>query len=164
MVYLTNMDEIILSDFFNTKQQANEFSERLREVQENIFEVGFDLEKELESKLGVKRKDKFLSLLREHKIPLESNSQLSGFFEKIHETIKSLPLLEITIAIDPSGSVLKTISDWFILNIKKQVLLEVNTDTKIIAGAILEFNGKRFDSSIKVDFEEVCTKNLTNSM
>lgn len=159
-VFLNNMGELILSDFFNTKTQANEFSERLSVIEANIYEVNFNIEKELEEQLGSKKRDSFLALLRENNISATSNSELLKFFTAIHETIKNLPLLSITVAIDPKENVLKAISDWFVLNVKKQVLLEVTTDPEIIAGAVVEFGGKRFDASIKTVYNQICAENL----
>jgi F0F1-type ATP synthase delta subunit len=157
------MEVLILSDFFSTKAQSNDFSERLSTVETVLYEVDFDLETQLEEQLGVRKKDRFMSLLRENNISLESKQEISKFFRKINETIKNLPLLELTIGIEPNENILKSISHWFVLNTKRQVLFEVNVDPDMIAGALIEFQGKRLNASIKPEFSEICKTNLASS-
>ena len=155
-MFLTNMGEIILSDFFTTKSQANNFSVRLNAITEKIFELNFNLEKNLQEQFGTKKKDKFISLLMENEVPLESSSHLNKFFGQIQETILTLPKASLTFAIEPNEKILKSVSDWFLLNLKKQVLIEPEIDPNLIAGAAVSFQGKRLDSSIKSIFEQVC--------
>ena len=157
------MGEIILTDFFSTKTQANDFSARISNVEANVYEVNFNLEKELEEQLGVQGKDKFMSLLRDNNISLESNKQIGKFFEEIQKTISSLPTVDLTIAIEPSEKFLREISDWFVLNIKKQVILEIEINPDVIAGAIVGYEGERLNSSIKEEFDKVCANVLTNN-
>jgi len=153
---LTNMGELILSDFFTTKSQANNFSARLSAIMEKIFELDFNLEKNLQEQFGNKKKDKFISLLTENEIPLESSSHLNKFFGQIQETVSALPLASLTFAIEPTEQILKSVSDWFLLNLKKQVLIEPEIDPSLIAGAVVAFQGKRLDSSIRSVFEQIC--------
>ena len=107
------------------------------------IELDFNLEKILQEQFGTRKMDKFISLLREKEIPLESNSPLNKFFGQIQETISTLPLASLTFAIEPNEQILKSVSDWFLLNLKKQVLIEPEIDPNLIAGAVVGFQGKR---------------------
>lgn len=156
------MGEIILSEFFTTKSQANDFSTRLATIKSKIYETEFNLEKNLREQFGIQKKDKFLTLLRENNISMESNSALSKFLEEIQTTISNLPQASLTLAIEPNEEILKAISDWFLLNLKRQVVIEVLVKTNIIAGATVSFNGKHFDSSIKSEFDNFTTTSLNN--
>jgi F0F1-type ATP synthase delta subunit len=155
------MENIDPTDFFSTRSQATDFMARLSMVAENIYELDFDLEKNLQEQFGVDKKDKFLSLLRKNKVPMDSNSELNNFFEKIQELVSELPAANITLAIEPDNKTLKNISNWFLLKIKKQVLLDIKVDPKIIAGALVGFQGKQIDGSISSTFNKV-SSNILN--
>jgi len=158
------MGEIILSDFFTTKSQANDFSLSLSAISEEIFNIGFDLNKALLKEFGTHKRDKFIELLRENNISTISGSSINSFIGQIQNTIKSLPQVSIVLAIDPKEEILKAISEWFILNVKKQVLLEITIDPEIIAGAIAGYKGRQFDASIKNEFENIFVETLTTNI
>ena len=157
------MEALDLSDFITTKPQAVDFAARLSSISEKIYEVDFSLEKTLQEQFGVQKKDKFLSLLRKNEIPAGSSSALGNFLGKIQETITSLPTTTMTLAVEPKEETLKTISNWFLLNLKRQVLVEIHIDPNIIAGATVGYQGKQFNTSIRSIFDEVCSTVLTNN-
>lgn len=158
------MEELILSDFFTTKSQANNFLAHLNAISEKIYELDFNLDKILHEHFGTRKMEKFIALLREKEIPIESKSTLNQFFIKIQETISSLPTADLTLAIEPNEQILKSISDWFLINLKKQVLIELDVNSNIIAGAAVSFQGKHLDCSIKSKFEEVCANTLKSTV
>ena len=157
------MGELILSDFFTTKSQANNFLAHLNTISEKIYELDFSLEKILQEELGIKKKDKFMSLLSENGILLESNTALNKFISQVQETVSSLPIVNITFAIEPNEEILKSVSDWLLLNLKKQVLVDPEIDPDLIAGAVVSFQGKRLDSSIRSTFEQICANTFQST-
>lgn len=149
------MHTLDLTDFFTTKAQATDFSARLSAVTRKIYEVDFDLEKELQNQFGIKKKDKFMMLLRENEISVNSNASLNKFFDTLRESVSSIPVASLTLAIEPNEDILKPVKEWFVLNLKKQVLLEIQIDPEIVAGAAINYKGKYHNSSIKPVFEEI---------
>jgi F0F1-type ATP synthase delta subunit len=157
------MDQLDLSDFFNTKSQANEFVTHLSAISDEIYQTNFNLEKILMEEFGIRKKDKFISLLRENKISVDSASALKEFLGKIQTKISTLPIITLTVAFEPKEPTLAALSEWFLINMNKQVLFEITVDPDIIAGAAINFNGKFQDYSIKLKFEEILKKILTTS-
>lgn len=151
------MDDIDLSGFALTKSQAVDFSQRLSVVSESIYRVDFDLEKVLQEQFGIEKKDKLISLIRKNKIPPGSSTALAGFLAKLQETISSLPVVTISLAIEPDDEILKTMFDWFPISLKKQVLVDIKIDPKLIAGCSVNYQGKQKDASIREVFENVCS-------
>jgi F0F1-type ATP synthase delta subunit len=156
------IEELDLSDFFHTKAEATDFSIHLATLSEDIYQTGFDLEKVLIKQFGLKKKDQFISFLRDNKINIYSNSDLKAFFEKIQQQISNLPVLSLVIAFEPAEETFKMLSEWLLLNIHKQVLLDITVDAKIIAGATISFNGKYSDRSIKTRFDQIFQDVLLN--
>lgn len=146
--------EIDLTPFFKTKAQAMDFSARIATVSSKIYETNFNLESSLLEEFGIQKKDKFMTLLRENKINPESATALKAFLAKIQTTINTLPILSMTIAIEPKEKTLQALSEWFVMNIKKQMIFEIVVDKNIIAGAKLQYKGKFVDGSIKPRFDE----------
>ena len=148
------MEDFDLSGFFTTNIEAADFLTRLSTISEEIYKTDFDLEKALIEQLGIRKKDRFAILLRDNKISPGSNPALKDFFDKIREKISSMPVIYLTLAFEPGEETLKILSDWFPLNINKQVLLDIKTDTNLIAGAYISFNGKYLDSSVRPIFDQ----------
>ncbi len=154
------MDNIDLSDFFITKAQANDFATRLNAIVDMMYTTNFDLEKALMHELGIHKKDAFMKLLRENKMSDASHSAMQDFLKKMQETITSLPVVSLTIAFEPSEETLKALSQWFLTTRNKQVLFDILTDEKLIAGAIITSNGKFKDYSIRKDFDRIIRSEL----
>jgi hypothetical protein len=151
------MEDLDLSYFFKTKVEAHDFIARLSTISEKIYKTDFNLEEALVEQFGIQKKDKFNILLRDNKISPGSNSALEDFLDKIKEKVSSLPVISLTLAFEPRSETLKSLSDWFPLNINKQVLLDIKVDTDIIAGAYISYNGKCSSFSIKPIFDQICS-------
>lgn len=149
------MDQIDLSDFFKTKAQAVDFSARLAIVGEKIYQTGFSLEQTLLDQFGIQKKDKFLTLLRDNSVAVESNTDLKAFLDKLQETIAATQVLTMRVAFEPKEQTLKALSEWFLINIKRQLLLDITVDQNIIGGAVIGFNGKHLDYSLKPKLEQI---------
>lgn len=158
------MDQLDLSYFFTTKAQAYDFSARLSTISDKIYQTSFNLEKNLIDEFGIQKKEKFMTLLRDNKIPVESNSQMKAFLDTLLEKISKLPVLILTISVEPDTKTLASLSEWFVLNLNKQILLDINIDNRLIAGASIKFQGKAMDFSIRPQFEKILENCLTNTI
>jgi F0F1-type ATP synthase delta subunit len=157
---LTNMEQVDLSDFFSTKYQAADFSARLSVIKEKLYEINFNLDKGLAKQFGSAKKDKFLTLLRNQGVEFDSAEELSITISRLQEHISKMPTVTLTLAIEPEEETLKATSDWFMLNLNKQVLIEFQVDPNIIAGAVVSYQGRQLDASIKQFFDKICTEAL----
>jgi hypothetical protein len=149
---LIKMENLDLSHFLTTKSQANDFSARCTAISDKVYETDFNLEDELQKEFGFNKSQKFISLLRDNNVAVGTSADLKNFFTKITQTVNSLPVTTLELAIEPDNEILKSISDWFLLNLKKQVLVEVEIKPDLIAGAAVNFKGKRHDFSIRPIF------------
>lgn len=152
------METIDLSDLFHTKAQADDFSARLSEIEKKIFETNFNPETALLEHFGIKKKDIFMTLLRNNKVNPESRLAIKEFIEKIQQKISSLSVLSIILAFEPKEETLRALSSWFVLNTNKQVLFDISVDRALIAGAAIYSNGKYLDFSIRSTFFKAATE------
>jgi len=149
------MDQLDLSDFIKTKSQALDFSIRLSLISQKFFETDFTLQKELLEQLGMHKTDRFIALLRENKVNETSIDSLKIFFNLLQMKISSLPVITMKLAVEPKEKTLQTLSQWFFLNVKKQVLFDITIDPEIIGGADIYFDSKFLDFSVKTSFNRI---------
>ena len=155
------MDQIDLSDFFTTRAEANDFLSRLTTLSEMFFQTGFDLEKSLNEQFGINKSDRIIAILRANNVPTESLPAVKEFIFILMSKISSLPVLSLTVAFEPKAETLKSLSEWFFINLHKQMLFDISLDQNIIAGAKITYNGKFFDFSIKSTFERILQNYMT---
>lgn len=146
------METIDLSDLFHTKAQADDFSARLAMIAKKLFETNFNPENALLEHFGIRKKDTFMTMLRNNNVNPESRLAIKEFIEKIQQKIVSLPVLSIILAFEPNEETLRGLSSWFVLNTKKQVLFDISVDRGLIGGAAIYSNGKYLDFSIRPSF------------
>jgi hypothetical protein len=152
------MDNLNLTKFFTTKAQASSFSEAVSRISEKVYITDFNLESTLSNQLGVVKKDLFLQLLQQNNVSLESNSAIKKFLDNIITTIIALPTLSLTIAVEPNEQILKSVIDWCEVNLGKQVIIDVEVNPGLIAGATVQFGGKFFDFSVKPILDEILSQ------
>lgn len=154
------VSQIDLSEFFISKSQANNFIQSLNNIADEMFEVNFNLENSLSREFGIQKKDKFMELLRNLKMTNTSNENLKELIVNIQDTVKKIPVLSLTIAFEPDEKTLKSFLQWFLFTLNKQVIIDVNVNKEIIAGAAINFNGKFKDYSIKPLFDQIIKDKL----
>lgn len=160
MIPIISMNQIDLSPFCKTKSEAIDFSKRLAVISAKLYQTNFNLEKEVLAEFGLMKKDKFISLLQENEVSTASVPALKDFFEKVQQTASTLPVLSLTLAFEPQEQTLSLLSQWFLLNIKKQVLFDITVNPSLIAGISLSYQGKYKDFSIKQKFDTLVTDML----
>ena len=151
-----------LTPFFTTKGQATDFTVRLSAIVEAIYHTNFSIEKTAMEMLGIKKSEYLLKLMRDNGISLNSAPEVKKFLETIIASIKKMPVLTMTIAFEPTEKTFKLLNDWFVINLKKQFILELIIDPTILSGAIIKYGGAFLDCSGKPLFEKIIANALTS--
>ncbi len=153
--------ELDLSPFFTTRSEATSFSSRLSLISEKIYQTTFNLEKALAEEFGIEKKEEFMILIRENKIHPDASSELKSFIDEIIKKITTIPVMTITLAFEPNAKTLINFSQWFLINLNKQILFDIHVDPTLIAGAALTFQGKFTDLSVRPQFDQILNKTLS---
>src|SRR5258708_4629658 len=149
------MDQIDLSDLFTTKAEATNFVSRVASISAALFQTNFNLEQALAEQFGINKADRFMTIMRENNINPQSTPAVKDFLFILMQKVNALPVLSITVAFEPQTQTLKSISEWFFLNMKKQILFEISVDKRLVGGAAITFNGKFYDFSIRPTFDSI---------
>lgn len=70
-------------------------------------------------------------------------------FEKLEKEIKSVPVLNLTVAVDFSKEEISEIVERIRKMFKKNVFLELRVDTSLIGGCVFVWDGQVHDFSLK---------------
>lgn len=154
------METLDLSDFFSTRSQAEDFSQRLTFVAKEAFATGFDPEKSLIEHLGIVKKEAFIVLMRNNNVNPQSRLSIKDFIDKVQAKIASFGVVSMVFAFEPTDRTLQALSHWFILNTNKQVLFDIKIDKSLVGGAAILSNGKYLDYSIRPALEKITNETL----
>ncbi len=154
------METIDLSDLFNTKSQAEDFSARLTLIAKEAFATGFNPEKSLLNHFGLEKREAFMTLMRNNNVNPESRLSIKEFIDKVQQKILSLQVISMVFAFEPTDKTLQSLSRWFVLNTSKQVLFDIRIDKSIVGGAAILSNGKYLDYSIRPILEKKTNETL----
>lgn len=132
-----------------TKKEATDFVTNIDILINSLFNLKIDIEKKMAEILSSKQKQALTALIKKSGINLKDAMGLQNFLKELRSGVESLPVVALTLAFEPKEENIKNISDWFALNLKKEVLLEITVDPKIIAGAVVVFGGNYRDFSVK---------------
>lgn len=69
--------------------------------------------------------------------------------------LKKLPVIHLSIAVEPTYETLNNIHAWLLRELNSNFILELEYDPGLIGGAIITYQGKYHDGSLKTQLEEV---------
>lgn len=74
---------------------------------------------------------------------------------KIEKNLLSLPVLRLEIAFKPTDEFIKKLSDWVEKEAQQKVILDIVVNPKVVAGALIEYQGIFRDYSLSKRIEEL---------
>lgn len=79
---------------------------------------------------------------------------VAGFFSGLKELLKKLQVIKLVLAFCPSQKMLENIHNFVTENIGSGYVLEIEILDEVLGGAIVIFNGKYADFTLKKEIEE----------
>ena len=93
--------------------------------------------------------------LKSQNIALDNHEQLQIYFNGLREYIAHLPILQLTIAYHPSNEQIESLSDWARRETGKPVIIQPIYNKQILGGAIITYEGRIADVSLRRKLESV---------
>lgn len=84
--------------------------------------------------------------------------QIKHLLSDMYRKICSLPILRLTLALEPSEFMINNISRWARMNIEEGILIDLSLDRSLCGGAIIVCKGKLYDFSLKKKLKEIFEK------
>ncbi len=133
---LTSEIDVLLDSLFKTENNA--FDKALNSVSVVTSQM-------LKSALGGLKDN----------INLGDKTKIQEYLIGIKEEIQKFKTLKLSLAFEPSEHTIDNLFAWVIQNLGSYVILDIDVDKKILGGAIIEYEGRYEDLSLKKRVEEV---------
>ena len=137
---------LFLKDVFLTEN----LKELIRQIDIVLDTIYVDDKRTLMEKLTGKLPQDILDIIAglfAKKILSGNPKDVEEYFVSLNSYLSKIPRIILTIAFKPNVEFLKTLSFWFEKNLGKKVVCDIVVRKEIIAGALIEYNGKYKDFS-----------------
>jgi len=156
-------DNLIYYDIvksLKTTPDAEEFLLQLDNLLTKLFKINPDsLEKNLKKIVSSKFAELFKESFKINNINQNDHSAIEKFLNSIKNQIQQLNILKLQLAFDPTEETIDTLFRWIAENYGSGIILDIHKDESILGGAIVTFNGKYKDLSLRKRFEDTFQKN-----
>lgn len=137
-----------------TKAYAEEVVRKLDELSNSLFNKRVNLDQKTSELFSFELKEKILAYFAQEQANLNDPMSFGKFLDKLREYIKNLPIVSISVPIEPNDELAREVSSWFINHFGKNVLIDLVLDKTLVAGTIISFNGVQKDFSMRKELDE----------
>lgn len=138
-----------------TKEELIFFLEEITRVRELIFkDKELSLSKRVKGKVGEEFKE-LIERLEKEGIISENRGQQLAFWEELEKYLQSLPEIKLEIAFLPDDNFLEKVSQWLEKELGRKIILDLTINPKIVAGAIIEYQGNWRDFSMAKEIDRL---------
>jgi F0F1-type ATP synthase delta subunit len=120
-----------------TRDDFNAMNKELQSIEETLYEP----------KVNVEFSPLILELLK-------SNSK-EIILAEIKKRLSSIKFVNLTLSFAPSQDMIERISNWLGKSVPQNIALDIKIDPEIVGGAVIEFDGKYFDYSLKNKLDNI---------
>ncbi|KPJ73616.1 hypothetical protein AMJ48_00040 [Parcubacteria bacterium DG_74_1] len=82
---------------------------------------------------------------------------------RLEKELRALPEIKLDIAFSPKDNFLNTISQWLQRELGQRTILDITVNPKVVAGAIIEYQGIWRDFSLAKKIDQLFSEKLTHS-
>jgi F0F1-type ATP synthase delta subunit len=132
-----------------THTDAKRFIESLDEAIANTFTTKETLELLFSRLFSHDQKTVLLELMASAGVTQKEAIAVEKLLMGIRATVAKVPVLEMTVAVEPSERGLFRIKEWIDTHSFTKVFLEIKVNPRIIGGVRIAFNGKYSDYTVK---------------
>jgi F0F1-type ATP synthase delta subunit len=148
-----DMYKELLEDI-NTTEESVTCIHQLDDLGNSLFVKKTSFDEKLDLYLENNFRNKLVTVIEKLKLDVNDPGKIEKFITEIREKLKELPIMRLDLAFEPTASIINHISEWIGHNLEQKVLLDINPDHTLVAGAIIGFNGKMVDLTLKHRIEK----------
>jgi len=138
----------------HTKKDIEEVILQLDDLINSLFNVNIDIEKKMDEILPQDKKQKIMEIVKRNKIDIKDTLQFQNFLKELQQRVENIPVIMLHFAFNPKEEILRSVLNWFLENLKKEVVLDIEVDQNLIGGAVVVYNGIYKDYSLRKKFED----------
>ena len=145
-------DTTIFSDILSTLQTTQDVNDLLRELDFIASEIFKTKNKSLDKILpliSAKSAKNIADIFAKNKLNSGRKEEVSDLLEKLKESLKNFKIIKLTLAFEPSLNTIGKIHSFVLNNVGSGYILEIEVSENIMGGAIVIFNGKYGDFTLR---------------
>jgi F0F1-type ATP synthase delta subunit len=103
---------------------------------------------------------KIMEIFTKNKLDINNRDTVAGFFKTLKELTKKLKVIKLILAFDPANKTIENIHNFVKETVGIGYVFDIEVSQEVLAGAIVMFNGKYGDFTLKKSIEDAFeTKN-----
>ena len=129
---------------------SDDLKDLIRQIDSVLDTIYVDDKRVLMEKLTGKLPSHILDIIAglfANKMLTANPKEVESYFVSLNSYLSKIPKVILTIAFEPSAELSKTLGFWFEKNLGKKVVCDIVVREEIIAGALIEYNGRYKDYS-----------------
>ncbi|QQS44646.1 hypothetical protein IPM65_03550 [Candidatus Roizmanbacteria bacterium] len=138
-----------LFDLIYTSEQCNACINALQHALDASYDKNKDIMSVLDTYLPYNITNAILELAEENNIKLRDGESSNPFLTDIINMLKKAPKVDITLAFHPTYEQLKGILKWWRSEIEPHIILNLQIDPSLVAGAVIGYNGEITNLSLQ---------------
>lgn len=147
---------MIYSDILSNIKTSENSRELLSEIDlllEGLFKTQDGFEAKLNSISAINSEKLRIAFIKNN---ISSNKEMiKEYLNLLKVELQKLKTLKLSLAFDASEHTIDNLFVWVIQNLGSGIILDIKKDKTILAGAIIEYEGKYEDLSLRKRLEEV---------
>ncbi|OGH14546.1 MAG: hypothetical protein A2687_00820 [Candidatus Levybacteria bacterium RIFCSPHIGHO2_01_FULL_38_26] len=137
-----------------TVDQAREFGSEIDILIESLFKTENNFESYL-NQISAHNARMIREASEKNSIDTKNQSMINDYLEGVKEELRKLKTIKITIAFEPSNKSIDLIFTWVSQNLGIGHILDISVEKSILGAAIIEYEGKYEDMSLKKKLDEL---------
>lgn len=138
-----------LFDLIYTSEQCNACINALQHAIDASYDTKKDIMSVLDTYLPYNITNAILELAEEHNIQLRNGANATPFLTEIMSMLKAAPKVDITLAFHPTYEQLKGILKWWRTEIEPHIIINLQIDPSLVAGAVIGYKGEITNLSLQ---------------
>lgn len=138
-----------------TQKDASELLSKLDELINAFYNIKTNASEKINELLPYDKKEHILAIMQGKHVKIDDTTSVQNYLIGFRNTIQSLPVITMHLAFEPTQDTVASFSNWFLVTLKKEVLLDLVLDQSLIGGCAIEYKGKYKEYSVKKKLEEL---------
>ena len=148
-----------LLSLLTTIDDLSDLEDKIDRLSTLLGRIDTNFEPKIKEILDFNKFNAFLEDFQNLHLKPNSQTDLSNYIDFIKGKIQHLKFLKLTIAVNPSKELVDEIFYWINKNVGEDIILDLDIDKTIIAGGVVEFEGRFKDYSVKRKLDSFFTAN-----
>ena len=153
-------DVLVYSDLIISLKTTREVTDFVSEI-DTLMDTFFksknpSIEKALTS-ISTDSARKIMQVFSKNKLDINDRDVVAGFFETLKGLLEKLKVIKLVLAFDPTLKTITNIHDFVKDTVGVGYILDIEISEDVLGGAIVIFNGKYNDFTLKKTIEDTFT-------